>query len=167
MSRHARRAGCTWALLCSTALLTLGTPTVARPSDETRKLQIMSFNIKAFPFLPSLFTGGGFERPRFALLGRLLAERSARGEGPDILFLQEAFSDDARDLLDAAKFQHVYRGPEARSPIGVSSGLYILSRHPIVSQAQRGFRPEDCAGWDCFANKGVQLARVAIPGLPR
>jgi hypothetical protein len=45
-----------------------------------------------------------------------------------------------------------------------SSGLYVLSDHPVTDVEVRPYT--DCAGWDCLANKGVMLAHVAITDVP-
>jgi endonuclease/exonuclease/phosphatase family metal-dependent hydrolase len=46
----------------------------------------------------------------------------------------------------------------------LSSGLEILSDYPIVAHWQAAFPRTICAGIDCLANKGVMLARIAVPG---
>src|SRR5262249_28391911 len=73
---------------------------------------------------------------------------------------------DTRALFKASSYPHLAQGPEDKSWVGLDSGLYILSRHPIVAKATREFKSyPNCSGWDCFANKGVQFARILIPGL--
>jgi hypothetical protein len=42
----------------------------------------------------------------------------------------------------------------------------ILSRHPISHVRSVPFSRFDCGGADCFANKGVLLARIHPPDLP-
>jgi endonuclease/exonuclease/phosphatase family metal-dependent hydrolase len=129
------------------------------------KLHVMSYNIKG---LPGLLTSSEYKSERYGIIGRLLAERAVTGDAPDVVFLQEAFSEDTRALFKVSSYPHVAQGPEYKTWIGLDSGLYILSRHPIAAKATREFKSyPNCNRWDCFANKGVQFARVLIPGLPR
>jgi endonuclease/exonuclease/phosphatase family metal-dependent hydrolase len=129
------------------------------------KLHVMSYNIKG---LPGFLTSGEYKSERYGTIGKLLAERAAKGDAPDVVLIQEAFSENTRALLKAARYPHLAQGPEYKTWLGLNSGLYILSRHPIVAKATREFKSyPNCSGWDCFANKGVQFARILVPGLPR
>jgi endonuclease/exonuclease/phosphatase family metal-dependent hydrolase len=129
------------------------------------KLHVMSYNIKG---LPGFLTSGEYKSERYGAIGKLLAERAAMGDAPDVVLIQEAFSENTRALLKAARYPHLAQGPEYKTWLGLNSGLYILSRHPIVAKATREFKSyPNCSGWDCFANKGVQFARILVPGLPR
>jgi endonuclease/exonuclease/phosphatase family metal-dependent hydrolase len=129
------------------------------------KLHVMSYNIKG---LPGFLTSGEYKSERYVMIGKFLAERAAKGDAPDVVLIQEAFSENTRALLKAARYPHLAQGPEYKTWLGLNSGLYILSRHPIVAKATREFRSyPNCSGWDCFANKGVQFARILVPGLPR
>ena len=44
-------------------------------------------------------------------------------------------------------------------------GLLILSDYPILSAARLTFPAHACAGFDCLANKGALVARLAVPGM--
>ena len=121
----------------------------------------MSYNIKG---LPGLLVSSRYKSRRYSLIGKHLAERGAAG--PDVVLLQEGFSSDTRELIEASGFPHVSRGPYGSPFFGVDSGLYILSRHPILAQDQMTFGAANCHRWDCLANKGVQFVRISIPGLP-
>ena len=46
----------------------------------------------------------------------------------------------------------------------VGSGLQILSDYPILRVRRTVFPAFDCAGFDCLANKGALLVRIAPPG---
>lgn len=147
------------------------------------ELHVMSYNIKA---LPSLILSGTYKETRFPLIGKILAgaltakekgiqvaksgartaASGAGAQGPHIVLLQEAFSVTESLFLSAA-FPHVAEGPGPNSFLGVNSGLYILSRYPIEKQASRAFGRGNCEGWDCLSNKGVQFARITVPGLSR
>lgn len=45
-------------------------------------------------------------------------------------------------------------------------GLAIVSCYPIVNNMVRAYGRRSCAGIDCLANKGILMARIAIPGVP-
>lgn len=127
-------------------------------------LHIMSYNIKG---LPTALLSSDYPDSRYALIGKLLAKRRAEGSAPEIVVLQEAFSDPSKALIETAGYPHVAEGPEASSLLGVNSGLFILSRHKIIKQARQAFGSQHCLSWDCFSNKGVQMATLEVPGLPR
>ena len=132
---------------------------------QGQKLHVMSYNIKG---LPGFLTSGEYKSERYVMIGKFLAERAAKGDAPDVVLIQEAFSENTQALLKAARYPHLAQGPEYKTWLGFGSGLYILSRHPIVAKATREFKSyPNCSGWDCFANKGVQFARILVPGLPR
>lgn len=82
--------------------------------------------------------------------------------GADIVLLQEAFR--VTDELFSG-FPHRAEGPGASSIFGVNSGLYILSRYPILREERRAFGRGNCESWDCLSNKGVQFARIQVPGI--
>lgn len=127
-------------------------------------LHVMSYNIKG---LPSAILSSEYQDSRYGMIGKLLAKRTGEGNSPDIVALQEAFSGLSQNLIDAAGYPHVAQGPAATSLIGVSSGLFILSRYRILRQAHMSFGSKNCLSWDCFSNKGVQMALLDVPGLPK
>jgi endonuclease/exonuclease/phosphatase family metal-dependent hydrolase len=129
-------------------------------AEKTIPLHVLSFNIKG---LPSLFLSSDYKDSRYAEIGRILA----RENGLDIVLLQEAFSAKTKILIQESKLPHIAEGPPMDALFGVNSGLYILSRHPIVETISRAFGPENCLRADCLANKGVMLARIAIPGIAK
>lgn len=122
------------------------------------EIQVVSYNIKG---LPSVVMSGDFSDARYPLMGKLVAEKA------EILLLQEAFSDQVPALLKAAAFPHQSVGPAAGTMLGVGSGLVILSRYPILYEASEVFGAKACLSWDCLSNKGVQMVRLGVPGLPR
>lgn len=126
---------------------------------EKSSLHVVSYNIKG---LPSFVMGSGYNDARYALIGKLLAQKSS-----EVVLLQEAFSDLTPSLLAAAGYPHMAEGPGPAKLLGVGSGLYILSQHPIVHEARQAFASDACLSWDCLSNKGVQMVRIALPGLPR
>lgn len=135
----------------------------AHASKNEIPLHVISYNIKG---LPAILTSSAYQNERYALIGEDLSKRLAAGSGADIVLLQEAFSENVRQLLNAAKYPHLAQGPDERTFVGIDSGLYILSRYPITKTARRAFGQMNCAKLDCFANKGMQFARIEVPGLP-
>lgn len=123
---------------------------------------MLSYNIKGLPS----FAANGYDEDRFADIGQILAKRNAEGNGPDIVALQESFVSRTAELRALAAYPFVAKGPDAAQLLGVDSGLYILSRFPILKQEKRAFGRGLCASWDCYSNKGVQFVRLQIPGAP-
>lgn len=122
-------------------------------------VHVVSFNIKG---LPELLLSSAYPTSRYAEIG----EKLGKPGGPGIVVLQEAFNSGTKQLLAAANFPYVAKGPGAGSQFGFDSGLYVLSRYPIMEEKTAAFGPDLCLRWDCFANKGVQLVRLQVPGLP-
>jgi endonuclease/exonuclease/phosphatase family metal-dependent hydrolase len=66
------------------------------------------------------------------------------------------------DFVRSSGYPFAVAGPEGG--LRASSGLVILSAHPIVRQERSAF--PDCAWTDCFARKGVMAVWAEVPGLP-
>jgi endonuclease/exonuclease/phosphatase family metal-dependent hydrolase len=146
------------------ALLTKAAEAARKIADPAPKIsfRVLSYNIKGLP----AFAAPGFDEDRYGDIGRILAERNLAGSGPDIVTLQESFVSRTAELRALANFAYTAKGPDAANLWGVDSGLYILSRYPILKEEKRAFGPKLCASWDCYSNKGVQLARIQLPGAP-
>lgn len=153
------------------------------PADQNGEnwftLKVMTYNVEGLP--PPARTG----RRRFLIeirdrINALIAENKA----PDILVVQEMFSDEAIAILKGIAYPNFIYGPTRFDLRGASfkavrmagmdvpisklqpSGLAIFSRYPIRERRKRPFRFFSCAGLDCLANKGGLMARVSIPGVP-
>jgi endonuclease/exonuclease/phosphatase family metal-dependent hydrolase len=149
-------------------------------------LRVMTYNIEGLPWPVRVS-----RRPFLRELGRQLARMRVQGEAADIILIQEAFSGAAGQAISLAGYANRVRGPTGGSPRArpsrdapaaltgkrkmargegfgslLSGGLYILSDYPITATASRPFRRGECAGIDCLAKKGVQWARIQIPGTP-
>ena len=150
-------------------------------------LSVMTYNIRGLPW--PVATGRNEALDRIG--ARLRALRRA-GQQPDVILLQEAFSDEAQALAARSGYAHVAFGPDTvlRTPVqadaadaaylrdarwdrgeamgkSLGSGLIILSDHPIVATDRLAFPDFACAGFDCLANKGVMIAHLAVPGAGR
>lgn len=130
-------------------------------SAELRTISVLSYNIKGLPDV----VNDGYDQDRYADIGRILRDRLKKGTAPDVVLLQESFVERTKELRELSAYPYVAKGPEANNAFGVDSGLYVLSRYPIVETKTVEFG-DACEDWDCLSNKGVQLARIQIPGAP-
>ena len=156
---------------------------VAPSADDP--LSVMTYNVRGLPW--PIAWG---RADALAQIGDRLAALRRAGRQPHILLLQEAFTPEARAIAARAGYAHVVAGPDRRmrGPAPVSardrtylararwdrgeaadkqfgSGLLILSDYPILSAARLAFPAHACAGFDCLANKGALVARLAVPGM--
>lgn len=156
----------------------------APAAEEVIRLRILSYNVND---LPELF--GGSSSPRLDHIGHDLARRRAEGTAPDVVMLQEAFTQRSERLVKLSGYPYVVRGPGRRATTTArelsrrvhvthikvprrdmggfltNSGLYILSNFPVVEHHVEMFGESACTGFDCLANKAALHVRVAIPGL--
>jgi endonuclease/exonuclease/phosphatase family metal-dependent hydrolase len=149
-----------------------------------RQISIMSYNVHGLPWP---FTHG---RPRaLREIGARLAAMRTEGNQPHLVLLQEAFSRDAKAIAREAGYPYAATGPgrgerwRARPDAGEvqfiradnklkgegdgtfeDSGLLVLSDYPILDIKRAPYLRFACAGYDCLANKGMLLVRVAAPG---
>jgi endonuclease/exonuclease/phosphatase family metal-dependent hydrolase len=124
-------------------------------------------------------------------IGDTFAEFRQQGKEPDIVFLQEAFIAASEEIVQRGGYTNWVTGP-GREDVGpeyserasqefllaralksgeksgkrLSAGLLIASNFPISESFNHAFYQWECAGFDCLANKGVAMARIAIPGVP-
>ncbi len=79
---------------------------------------------------------------------------------PDIVGLCEIFADSERENI-FNRLKHIYpyfqEGPD-EADLESDGGLLLLSKHSILQSHSTIYR--DCAGSDCFANKGALHIRV-------
>lgn len=129
------------------------TPEIGSAPNEFT-LRVLTYNVQGLPI--------GVKHDRYADIGRILADRRARGTAPHIVAIQEAFAKKTRDIAKYSGYPFVAKGPPAWG-LRMNAGLMILSEFPIVTGAHEVY--DDCAGVDCLARKGVQHARVEIPGV--
>lgn len=165
------------------------TPRIVTLPTIDRAFSVLTYNVEGLPW--PIASG----RPaNLAAIGDRLKDLRSRGQAPHVVVLQEAFTTDAQAIGRAAGYRYVVNGPSAdhAPPADVpadaivaksafaaaarwwsgetegkmlGSGLQLLSDYPIVAIRRMVFPATDCAGYDCLANKGAMLVRVAVPGL--
>lgn len=156
------------------------------PRTGTRSMlfDVMTFNVEGLSW-PAR-TG---RKPSLDAIGAHIRDLRAKGTAPDAILFQEAFSKAATRMVTATGYPTVVAGPRAsakpevprgggkrpgarvwgKGEIGLkfaSSGLAIVSEFPLLESASSPFSRKSCAGLDCLSNKGVMIARLAVPGLP-
>lgn len=112
-------------------------------------ISVISLNTWGVPF-------ASYDRWRYAE-----AMEQISAIGPDFVLLQEVFSCKGKhDFRNYDLYPYQTQGPRA-APRLVSSGLRILSKHPILRKAQLVYRT--CINDDCLSRKGALLAVVRLP----
>ncbi|MFA7597310.1 MAG: endonuclease/exonuclease/phosphatase family protein [Novosphingobium sp.] len=153
-----------------------------RNAVASADLSVLTYNVKGLPW------PAAWDRPSALrqISSRLALMRQERTH-PRVIVLQEAFTDEAKALGDAAGYPYQVLGPylrqggeapaapgqaasrERRWYLGetqgtpLDSGLMILSDYPVVSVTRESFPDGNCAGFDCLAAKGVLLVRLELP----
>ena len=158
---------------------------LANPPQNAEGLSVMTYNVKGLPW-PAAWG----RAPSLEAIGKSLAAMRERNSQPQVVLLQEAFTDHAKAIGRQAGYRHIAIGPRQApagdaAPLGASfaaqarwdrgeragtvldSGLVILSDYPIVRSRSLAFPQGACAGLDCLAAKGVLIAWIAVPGAPQ
>ncbi len=120
-------------------------------APAANSLKVMTYNIWALPVIAS------YINERLALLPEKM-------RGHDVVMLQEVFAPGRGAFLRALAEEYPYQTRMLdKSGINIyDGGVMIVSRYPIVAQAQ--FVYPDCSGTDCFADKGINYAQVIKQG---
>ncbi|BCD99760.1 sphingomyelin phosphodiesterase [Marinagarivorans cellulosilyticus] len=125
----------------------------AKLDPSADKLSVLSYNIWALPFISDEI------KVRLQAMPPYLQQY-------DVLLLQEAFSNEYENLVNTLEeeFGYTYVSNMLNSPNPnlFNGGVILLSRYPIVRQAQAYF--PDCAGNDCLADKGINYMEVIKNG---
>lgn len=124
-------------------------PIPAQLKDASAELKVLTLNVWG---LPSLL--GKDRKARFERLGQTLNDY-------DIVTLQETFSNDIEILRKSTRFPYHLRWNNTGLRMG--SGLYVLSKYPIIRNDFRQFG--NCTVADCLARKGVLFTRIDHPTL--
>lgn len=130
---------------------------VTTSQAEHAPLSVLSYNVWGVPF------AGKKAGKRIPEIGQRLAPQTI-----DIVTLQEAFEgcfvpNEPKLLLQNSGYPYFAKGAGPRGLRCVSSGLVILSKHPILESATVVF--DHCSGVDCFARKGALYVKIAVPGI--
>jgi endonuclease/exonuclease/phosphatase family metal-dependent hydrolase len=130
--------------------------------------RMLTYNIKGLPPIAS----GGWKNDRFPVIAQRLADRLADGTAPDVVVLQEVFTNEAKAVVQLSGYPYSAEGPtrDGADANGTfqkifGGGIFILSRYPIIESGQVNFNDKDCATWDCHANKGVVYIKIRVPGI--
>ncbi|MEX0335220.1 sphingomyelin phosphodiesterase [Vibrio tubiashii] len=118
---------------------------------DENTLKMMTYNIWALPVIASHIGD------RYDLIPEYV-------KGYDVLALQEVFASGRDAFLRELAKEYPYQ-TKMLDKEGINiydGGVMIVSRYPIVNQAQYVF--PDCTGTDCFADKGVNYAEVIKGG---
>lgn len=122
-----------------------------QPEPDEDTLKMMTYNIWALPAIASHIDD------RFDIIPEYV-------KGYDVLALQEVFAGGRDEFLRELAKEYPYQ-TKMLDKDGVNiydGGVMIVSRYPIVNQAQYVF--PDCTGTDCFADKGVNYAEIIKAG---
>lgn len=127
------------------------TPPAQQGSPVSEGLSVMTYNIWALPVIASHIG------ERYELLPQFM-------QGYDVIMLQEVFASGRDAFLASLLSEYPYQTRMLDKPGAniYDGGVTIVSRYPIVNQAQLVF--PDCTGTDCFADKGVNYAEVIKNG---
>lgn len=131
-------------------------------------LRVLTYNIKGLP--PLLTPGWGNDR--YQVMAQKLSERLAKDKAPDVVVMQEVFTEEASSVVPLSTYPFSAPGPTRNGSDAngdfqkfYSAGLFILSRYPVVEAGQINFANGVCATWDCHANKGIQFIKIIVPGV--
>jgi len=156
----------------------------ANQLTQAQEVSIMSYNVHGLPWPLTHGRPGALRK-----IGARLAAMRAEGDQPHLVLLQEAFTHHAKAIAREAGYPYAVRGPGRGDRRGAhpdagavqfvrsnnklkgegdgtfeDSGLLVLSDYPIVDVKRMPYSRFACAGYDCLANKGVLLVRIAVPG---
>jgi len=157
---------------------------VVPPAPHSTEISVLTYNVRGLPW--PLAKG---RAKALKAIGVELAKMRRDGRQPDVVLIQEGFRGEIGDLVEASGYRYWARGPsrfQRASGAGpadgrryatvrypsfgegwgkfTGAGLHVLSDAPITEVEDTPYRY--CAGFDCLANKGVMLARLALPGAP-
>lgn len=131
------------------------------PAAQTAEISVLTYNVRGLPWPVALGRGGALRE-----IGKELAGMRREGRQPDVVLIQEGFRSEMAELVKLSGYRFWVKGPSRGAGQGklTNAGLHVLSDAPIVDVRAAVYR--SCAGWDCLANKGVMLVRLAPDGGP-
>jgi endonuclease/exonuclease/phosphatase family metal-dependent hydrolase len=154
-------------------------PASAEPPTGSAEISVLTYNIRGLPWPVALGRGKALRE-----IGRELAAMRREGRQPDVVLIQEGFRDEVAGLFEESGYKYWARGPDRSERttftggvlgardlfrgegVGklMSGGLHVFSDAPIVDVRSAAYN--NCAGFDCLANKGAMLVRLAPQGVP-
>jgi hypothetical protein len=141
------------------AVMNLGSrPSDAQPlsapsaPDAMKGLSVMAYNIEGLPWPLAPDRSAAFSG-----IEERLRDLRLRGQQPQVLVLEEAFTPGARAVGRASGYRSVAVG---KGGMAFGSGLEIATELPILGVKRFTYR--DCAGFDCLAAKGALLATIGL-----
>lgn len=137
--------------------------------DCAADLSVLSYNIRA---LPPPFDARGDSSKTFDNIGERLAARKADGTAPDIILIQEGYSEDfAGRVRRRADYPYVVTQiPEKDNFItrwmveGNATGMEIYSKYPLRAIESEQFENSDIV--ESLANKSIVSATIEKPDIP-
>ena len=130
-----------------------------RVDVQPNSFSVLTQNMALLPF-PAPYLGHDRDGAVKEIISRL------RDLAPDVVGLCEMFKNGERERVQSA-LSDVYpffrEGPDEED-LESDGGLLLLSKYPLIQQHQIIYR--QCAGADCFADKGVLHIRVHPPTAP-
>lgn len=143
------------------------------PPAETGELSVLTYNVRGLPWPLALNRAKALHD-----IGRELAAMREAGQQPDVVLIQEGFRNEIAALVRESGYRYWARGPgrgertafegdivRPRDPLKgeglgkvFGAGLHVLSDVPILEVRTAAFN--NCAGFDCLANKGAMLVRL-------
>jgi len=163
----------------STAVRAALQPASTEPPTQTAEISVLTYNVRGLPWPIAMGRGEALRE-----IGRELAALRREGRQPDVVLIQEGFRDEVAGLFRESGYRYWAQGPGRadRTPFAgvvlgardlfrgegvgklMGGGLHVFSDAPIVEVRKAAFN--NCAGFDCLANKGAMLVRLAPEGLP-
>lgn len=131
------------------------------PPAQTTDISVLTYNVRGLPW--PIASGRG---DALRAIGKELAQMRRSGRQPDVVLIQEGFRSEMADLVKASGYRFWAKGPGRGAGFGrlANAGLHVLSDAPIVDVKRHAYG--DCAGLDCFANKGAMRVRLVPDGSP-
>lgn len=148
-------------------------PAKLEPGVDAGELSVLTYNVRGLPWPLASNRGKALRE-----IGRELAEMRREGRQPDVVLIQEGFRSEIGDLVRESGYAYWAQGParEERTAFGgvivaardllrgegfgklTGAGLHVLSDAPILEVRTAAYN--NCAGFDCLANKGAMLVRL-------
>lgn len=136
-------------------------PPASEPGShgQATSISVLTYNVRGLPWPVASGRGNALRA-----IGQELAMMRRAGQQPDVVLIQEGFRSEISELAQASGYKFWARGPGRGAGLGrlASAGLHVLSDAPIIDVRRHAYG--DCAGLDCFANKGVMRVRILPVG---